>query len=562
MTAANAKEQLKTQLKNAISSAISGGELPQAELTDFIFDVPADRSHGDLASNIAMASARVFKKSPLQIANIIVSHLKLEGGLFDRCQVAGPGFINFFYSSSFYGQVLAEVQEQGEGYGKSDFGKNEKLLVEFVSANPTGPMHIGNARGGALGDCLASVLDAAGFAVSREFYINDAGNQLDKFAMSLDIRYCQLFMGDAAPELPEDSYHGEDITEHAKAYANLHGDALMKQSEEERRKALTDFALPKNIEKMKADLARYGVHFDRWFKESELYKSGEVDRLVALFKEKGITYEQDGALWYKATDFGADKDEVLIRSNGRPTYFLVDIAYHKNKFDRGFSQLIDCWGADHHGHVARMKTALSAIGEDGGKLHIVLYQLVNLVRDGETVRMSKRTGKAIQLGDLLDEVSRDAARFTFNMHEPNIAMDFDLGLAVKEDAQNPVYYVQYAHARICSIIRTLEADGIDCNHNCSQDQLALLQAPEEIDLIRYISIYPEEIVRSAKNYDPSVITKYTVNLATLFHKFYNSCRVKGKELPLMQARIQLCRATQTVLKNALNMFSISVPDRM
>lgn len=558
---AKAKEQLKEAIAKALHSAMETGALPQAEIPAYIFEIPADRSHGDWSCNAAMAGARAFRCAPGKIAQAILGNIDLAGTYFDRCETAGPGFINFFYNKQFYTDVLTAVATEKDLYGHSGFGSGQKVMVEFVSANPTGPMHIGNARGGAIGDCLSSVLDAAGFQVAREFYVNDAGNQLEKFGMSLDIRYRQLFEGENSPEMPEDSYHGDDIIAHAKAYADEHGEVLLNLSEEARRKALVDFALPKNVAKMQKDMARYGIHYDRWFFESELHKSGEVDEIVTLLKEKGLTYQAEGAVWYRATALGAEKDEVLIRANGKPTYFTVDIAYHRNKFKRGFARLIDCWGADHHGHVARMKTAMNAIGENGDMLEIVLFQLVNLVRNGEAVRMSKRTGKAIQLGDLLDEVSVDAARFTFNLHEPNIAMDFDLGLAVQEDAQNPVYYVQYAHARICSILRNLASDGVS-PRSCTEQELQLLSAPEETDLIRHLSAYPDEIVRAAKTLDSSILTKYIINLATLFHKFYNSCRVKGEAEALMQARISLCTATQTVLRNALTMFQISIPDSM
>lgn len=556
-----AKDQLTTILQAALKKAFAEGTLPEAQLPEFSFEVPADRAHGDWSCNIAMASARVFRNSPVKIASAIAENIDLTNTYFHRCEVAGPGFINFFYDAKFYAHTLMEIHNSGENYGKSNFGGGEKVLVEFVSANPTGPMHIGNARGGALGDCLSAVLQTAGFEVGKEFYVNDAGNQLEKLGLSLDIRYQQQLNPEKAPEMPEDSYHGEDIIEHVRHYIEEHGDSLLQVSEQERRKALTDYVLPKNVENMKNAMARYGIHYDRWFFESELHKSGAVAETVKILKDKNLAYEKDGAVWYKATALGGEKDEVIIRSNGNPTYFIVDVAYHRNKFARGFTRLINCWGADHHGHVARMKTAMDAVGENGDKLEVVLYQLVNLVRNGETVRMSKRTGKAIQLTDLLDEVSRDSVRFTFNTHEPNIAMDFDLDLAVKEDAQNPVYYVQYAHARICSILRNLAKDGIS-PRKCTEKELLLLTAPEETELIRHLSIYTDEIIRSATKLDPSVITKYVINLATLFHKFYNACRVKGEEESLMQARIFLCTATQSVIKNVLTMFNVSVPETM
>lgn len=555
-----AKFQLNDAIIAAVKAAQSAGSLPEAELPDFLIEVPADHAHGDWASNIAMAGARSFKMAPIKIAEIIIENLALEGTYFEKCATAGPGFINFFYKKSFYADVLLDVEKLGEKYGESDFGGGKKVNVEFVSANPTGPMHLGNARGGALGDCLASVLQTAGYKAYREFYVNDAGNQLEKLKLSLDIRYRELFE-ENAPEMPEDSYHGEDIIEHAKAYAAEHGDALMKLSEEERRQALADYALPINIAKMKADMARYGIEYDCWFHESELHKNGAVDRLIDYLKEKGYTYEADGATWYKATEFGGEKDEVIIRSNGLPTYFAVDVAYHLNKFERGFDKLIDCLGADHHGHMLRMKTGIDALGKNSDAFETLLYQFVNLIRDGEPVRMSKRTGKAIQLGDLLDEVSRDAARFMFNLHEPNITMDFDLDLAIKQDAQNPVYYVQYAHARICSILRNLEAEGIS-PRSCSAEELELLTAPEEIELIRWISSYTDEIIRSAEKLDPSIITKYSMNLATLFHKFYNACRVKIENEQLMQARLMLCISTRTTLRNVLNLLKVSAPDSM
>ncbi len=556
-----AREELKAAIISAVTSAISSNKLVEAEIPDFILEVPADSSHGDVSCNIAMAGARVFKASPQIIAKAVSESIELENTYFERCEVAGPGFLNFFYKRDFFADVLLDVLNLGEDYGKSDFGKGKKVNVEFVSANPTGPMHLGNARGGALGDCLASVLDTAGYSAYREFYVNDAGNQLEKLKLSLDIRYRQLFEGEAAPEMPEDSYHGEDIIEHVKEYAELHGDSLMSASEDRRREALADYVLPRNLAKMKADMAKYGITYDRWFHESELHASGAVQRVIEILRNNGHTYEKDGATWYAATKFGAEKDEVILRSNGLPTYFIVDVAYHLNKFERGFELLIDCWGSDHHGHVARMKAAIAAVGKNPDDLEIVLYQFVNLVRNGEQVRMSKRTGKAIQLGDLLEEVSCDAARFIFNLHEPNVTMDFDLDLAIKEDAQNPVYYVQYAHARICSILRNLEADGV-YPRECTADDFALLTANEELELIRFISGYTDEIIRSAEKLDPSIITKYVINAATLFHKFYNSCRVKNDNEKLMQARLNLCICAKTLIKNVLDLLKVSAPESM
>ncbi|MCI1955785.1 MAG: arginine--tRNA ligase [Oscillospiraceae bacterium] len=557
-----AAERLKEAIRTAMRKSMENGALPKAEIPDFTVEVPADRSHGDRAANAAMAAAKAFHLAPRKIAEAIAATIDLEGTCFDRCEIAGPGFLNFFLNRRFYVDVVKEILREGPKYGRSDWGKKRKVMVEFVSANPTGPMHMGNARGGALGDCLASVLDAAGFDVSREFYVNDAGNQILKFGRSLAARYLQIYKGGDAVEFPEDGYHGEDIKERAAEFAKIYGDKYVDAPEEERQKALVDFTLPKNIEKMKSDLEKYRIVYDTWFLESTLHNDGELDETIGILKDRGMTYEKDGALWYRATANGAEKDEVLIRRNGTPTYFAADIAYHRNKFvKRGFERVIDVWGADHHGHVARMKGAMDAIGLDGSKLDVVLIQLVRLVRGGEVVRMSKRTGKAIQLGDLLDEVPVDAARFYFNLREANSQMDFDLDLAVQQDSQNPVYYVQYAHARICSIVKKLAAEGIH-PRACTDEELALLTAPEETELIRHLSACTEEIIASARAYDPARMTRYVVTLATLFHKFYTACRVKDEGESLTAARLNLCLAAATVLKNVLSMFKITAPESM
>ena len=557
-----ATDQLRTAILEAAGRAVAAGELPAEPMPGFALEVPADRAHGDWATNAAMVSAKAFRLPPRKIAQLITENLVLDGTFFDRFEIAGPGFINFFLSARFYTAVLKDIAALGDAYGRSGYGKRRKVMVEFVSANPTGPMHMGNARGGALGDCLASVLDAAGYDVWREFYVNDAGNQIDKFGGSLSARYLQLFLGEDAVEFPEDGYHGDDIRESAKAFAQLYGDRYVHADPAEREKALVDYALPRNIEKMKADLRKYNIVYDEWFLESTLHNDGELTETIGILKDKGMTYEKDGALWYRATDFGAEKDEVLVRQNGNPTYFAADIAYHRNKFEkRGFERCIDIWGADHHGHVARMKGAMDAVGLDGGRLDVILMQLVRLMRGGEIVRMSKRTGKAIQLADLLDEVPVDAARFLFIMREPNSQMDFDLDLAVQQDAQNPVYYVQYANARIFSILKALAADGI-APRACRDEELALLKEPEEIELIRHLSAYTGEIIEAAKDYDPARITRYVITLATLFHKFYNACRVKGENESLTAARVNLCLAVSTVIRNVLAMFKISAPESM
>lgn len=555
-----AKEQIKNAVISAAENAMEKGELERADLTDFTIEVPANRDHGDYAVNSAMVWARAFHKAPRMIAEAIISNANFEGSYIKSAEIAGPGFINFFLKEDYYSDIITDVIEKKGDYGKSDYGRGKRVLVEFVSANPTGPMHIGNARGGALGDCLASVLETAGYYTEREFYINDAGNQINKFGLSLDLRYLQLYK--EGIEMPEDSYHGEDIINHAKAFAEIHGDSFVEKSEEERRKALVEFALPKNIEGLERDLGKYRITYDTWFKESTLHKNGETARIIELLKQSGHTYETDGALWFKATDFGCDKDFVLVRANGVPTYVVPDIAYHYNKLvTRGFDKAIDVLGADHHGYVPRLKGALTALGVDADKLDVVLMQMVRLVRDGEVIKASKRSGKAITLVTLLDEVPIDAARFFFNLREPNSHFDFDLDLAVNESNSNPVYYVQYAYARICSIIRNLEAEGVTLR-KCNAEELNKLTAPEEKELILHIAGLTGEIIASAKAYDPAKITHYVEELATKFHKFYSACRVKGEDEGLMMARLNLCSATATVIKNVLDLLKIEAPEKM
>lgn len=575
-TLTTAKNQLRSSIVNAINAAIEKEVLIKADIPEFIIEEPADRKNGDLATNAAMMGARAFRAAPIKIAQAITDNIKLENTFFEKCQVAGPGFINFFYSPMFYAQVLKDIEEEKDSYGSSDFGEGKKVMVEFVSANPTGPMHMGNARGGALGDCLAAVLNKAGYKAWREFYVNDAGNQIEKFACSLEARYLQLYNDNI--EFPEDGYQGGDITELAKEYADENGDKLAEVDSDTRRKALVDYALPKNIAKMQKDMAKYKINYDKWFFESELHNNGLVKEVVDILTQKGLTYEKEGAVWYKNKEVCTNillnqgktqdyidklelKDDVLIRQNGNPTYFAADIAYHKNKFDRGFETLIDVWGADHHGHVMRMKGAMDAIGYKGDNLQVVLMQLVKLVSGGQVVKMSKRTGKAIQLADLLDEVPVDSARFLFNTREANTQMDFDLDIAVQQDNQNPVYYVQYAHARICSILKALTEDNIT-PRTCTDEELMLLTQPEEKELINHLARFADEIVLAAKDYDPTKVTRYVTQTATLFHKFYNACRVKGVEEELMQARLNLCIAVKTVIKNVLDMFNITCPESM
>ena len=554
------KEEIKNIIKNAAINAMKDGSLPQAELCDFAIEVPANRSHGDYAVNAAMVWSKLFRKAPRMIAEDILSHADFSYSYIEKYEIAGPGFINLFLKQDYYADIVADVIDKKENYGRSNYGEGKRVLVEFVSANPTGPMHIGNARGGALGDCLAAVIDAAGYYTEREFYINDAGNQINKFGLSLDLRYLGLYKDGI--EMPEDSYHGEDIIAHAKAFAEIYGDSFLEKDEQTRRKALVEFALPKNIEGLERDLAKYRIKYDTWFKESTLHNNGETKRIIELLKQSGYTYENEDALWFKATQFGCDKDFVLVRANGVPTYVVPDIAYHYNKLvTRNFDKAIDILGADHHGYVPRLKAALTALGVDASRLDVVLMQMVRLVRDGEVIKASKRSGKAITLVTLLDEVPIDAARFFFNLREPNSHFDFDLDLAVNQSNSNPVYYVQYAYARICSIIRNLETEGIK-PANCTKEQLLLLNSPDEKELILHIAALTDEIIASAKSYDPTKMTHYVEELATKFHKFYSSCRVKGEDEDLMQARISLCTATATAIKNVLTLMKIDAPEKM
>ena len=554
------QDKLNEIIIAAVKSATAKGELPESDMPSFIIEKPSDKKNGDFSTNIAMAGARCYHKAPKMIAESIVNSLDLDGTLIDRAEIAGPGFINFYLSDDYYSRIVLDAVEQGENYGRSDYGNGKKMLVEFVSANPTGPMHIGNARGGAIGDCLASVLDAAGYYVQREFYINDAGNQIEKFATSLEVRYLQLCGKEI--EMPEDAYHGADITEHAKAFYKINGDKYADTESKERRDALVGYALPKNIDGLERDLKKYRIVYDKWFRESSLHNDGSVQKVINTLKEKGVTYEQDGALWFKASEFGNDKDIVLVRANGLPTYIVPDIAYHYNKLvTRGYDKAIDVLGADHHGYVPRMKAALTALGLDADRLDIVIMQMVRLVRDGETIKLSKRSGKAITLNTLLDEVPIDAARFFFNLREPNSHFDFDLELAAKQSSENPVYYVQYAHARICSILSKAKEQGFEMTIP-SVEELNALNSSEERELISHLANLTDEIISAAKGYDPANITHYVVELATLFHKFYNAQRVMVDDKKLMNARLYLCTAVKSTIKNILTMLKIDAPESM
>lgn len=577
-----AKQQVKETVMNALGRLVAEGKIEAVPLPAFNVERPADVSHGDFSCNAAMASAKALRNNPRAIGQMIADAAVLDGTVCEKIEVAGPGFLNFFISPLWFNETVGEVISSGSDYGKTELGKGKRVLVEFVSANPTGPMHIGNARGGALGDSLSSVLQFAGYEVEREFYVNDAGNQIEKFGKSLSIRYMQIADGNKADviasygdddvcrkifedeenfPMPEDVYKGVDIIEHAYNFYKINGDKFVNADEESRKSALVEYALPLNIDGLEKDLQKYRIVYDTWFRESSLHKSGAVKQIVDMLTEKGQTYEKDGAIWFKASDFGDDQDRVLVRANGIPTYFVPDIAYHYNKLvTRGFDKAIDILGADHHGYIARMKAALTALGVDANKLDIVIMQMVMLVRNGETVKLSKRSGKAITLSTLLDEVPIDAARFFFNLRDPNTHLEFDLELAIEESSNNPVFYVQYAHARICSILRRMEEEGTGYS-NIPVSELNF-NHPAELALIRHIAALPNCINEAAKDYNPSKITKYLCDLAQLFHKFYDNCKIKGEEENILQSRLSLCVATKTVFKNLLDLLKVDAPEKM
>ena len=576
-----AKQQVKETVMNALGRLVAEGKIEAVPLPAFNVERPADVSHGDFSCNAAMASAKALKSNPRAIGQMIAEAAILDGTAFEKIEVAGPGFLNFFISPAWFNETVGEVISSGSDYGKTELGKGKRVLVEFVSANPTGPMHIGNARGGALGDSLSSVLQYAGYEVEREFYVNDAGNQIEKFGKSLSIRYLQIadknnadiiasfgddvcagiFADEEHFPMPEDVYKGVDIIEHAYNFYKMHKDSFADADEETRKSALVEYALPLNIEGLERDLKKYRIVYDTWFRESTLHANGAVKQIVDMLTEKGQTYEKDGAIWFKASDFGDDQDRVLVRANGIPTYFVPDIAYHYNKLvTRGFDKAVDILGADHHGYIARMKAALTALGVDASKLDIVIMQMVMLVRNGETVKLSKRSGKAITLSTLLDEVPIDAARFFFNLRDPNTHLEFDLELAIEESSSNPVFYVQYAHARICSILRRMEEEGTGYR-NIPVSELNYSHSAE-LALIRHIAALPDCINEAAKDYNPSKITKYLCDLAQLFHKFYDNCKIKGEEDNTLQSRLSLCVATKTVFKNLLDLLKVDAPEKM
>ena len=574
----NAKDQAAALAMAAYQAAVADGTLPAAEVKTAPVEIPKDTANGDFTTTFALAASKALRQPPRNIAQALLDHMDLTGSYFASAEIAGPGFLNFRLNDSWYAAVCEAVEAEGTAYGTNDGLKGQKIMVEFVSANPTGPMHMGNARGGVLGDTLASVLTACGADVTREFYVNDAGHQIDKFAHSIEARYLQIIQGEENVPFPEDGYQGEDIKDLARAYYEKNGDKLVSAPEQERLDTLAQFGLSVNLPKMKTDLERYKIHYDNWFYESALHESGYVKETVDLLTERGWTYEKDGALWLRTADILRDhfrkqgkkeadiekldlKDDVLRRANGFYTYFAADIAYHRNKFAvRGFDRVINIWGADHHGHVARLKGALDAIGLDGDKLDIVLMQLVKLLRDGEVVRMSKRTGKAISLSDLLDEVSVDAARWYFNA-KPDTQMEFDLGLAVREDSENPIYYVEYAHARICSLLRTLGEENVSVPAQADVD-MSLLTGEAERALLKQIAQFSEVIKLAARDYDPSYINRYLQELAACFHRFYTACRIRGEEAAVRDARLKLADDTRIVLRNGLKLIGVEAPEKM
>jgi arginyl-tRNA synthetase len=575
----NAKDQVLDLTVSAYQKAAAEGLLPQDAAVTPSVEIPKDTANGDYTTTFCLAAAKALKKNPRQVAQILMDHMDLSGSYFTSVEMAGPGFLNFRLGNKWFRDTVACVEQEGAAYGCNDALKGQKIMVEFVSANPTGPMHMGNARGGVLGDTLASVLQKSGADVWREFYVNDAGNQIEKFAKSLEARYLQIIKGEDAVEFPEDGYHGDDIRELAQAFYDREGEKYLDCDQKTRHDALARFGLDNNIPKMQRDLARYGITYDQWFFESSLHESGYVADSVQALTDLGYTYEKDGALWLhtsrilaenlkKAGKSDADieklglKDDVLRRANGFYTYFAADIAYHRNKFAvRGFDKVINVWGADHHGHVARLKGAMDALGLDGEhRLDIVLMQLVKLVRDGEVVRMSKRTGKAISLTDLLDEIPVDACRYFFNA-KPETQMEFDLGLAVREDSENPVYYVQYAHARICTLLKALEAEGYTVPAAGEVD-FSLLSGEAEQALIKKIAAYSQVVRLAARDYDPSHINRYLTELAGDFHRFYTACRIKGEERPVLLARLKLADTARSVLKNAMTLIGCTAPEKM
>ncbi|MGL4283807.1 MAG: arginine--tRNA ligase [Eubacterium aggregans] len=556
------EEEIKGLIQKEVDQAVAAGDFNVEALPEIQLEVPREQEYGEYSTNIAMQLPKLARKAPKFIAEAILRHMDIDDSYVAEVDIAGPGFINFKLKPEWHYETVLEIEEMQEDYGKTQGNAGKTYNLEFVSANPTGPMHMGNARGGAIGDILAEIAAWTGYDVTREFYVNDAGNQIAKFGQSLDVRFRQL-LGENLP-FPEDCYQGKDIQVHMEEYIDVKGGAeacrvLLEMPEEERKAVFVEYALKKNLKKMHEDMNTYGVDYDVWFSEQSLYDDGEIEAALQTLKDRGTVYEEDGAVWFKTTDYGCEKDDVLIRQNGLPTYFMGDIAYHLNKLiTRGFDRSVNVWGADHHGHIARLKAAMEAAEVNPDRLHIVIMQLVRLVKDGEPVRMSKRKGKAIGLIELLDMVGVDAARVFFNLCSPDSHFDFDLDLAIQESNENPVFYVQYAHARICSILRQMEGNVTDV----ASANLTLLTDKEEMDLMEMLSDLPGAIVVAEDKNDPSRITRYAIDLASAFHTFYNACRVLVEDVALMKARLALVLSTRQVLKNVLGILGVEAPDHM
>ncbi|NLK52852.1 MAG: arginine--tRNA ligase [Syntrophomonadaceae bacterium] len=553
------RKNLEARLCEAAAKAQQAGRLTFDSLPSFILEVPREKQHGELATNLAMVLARPARMAPRKIAEILIEFFDPADTWVERMEIAGPGFINFFFGSGWLYLVPPEVAAQGERYGYQPPGQREKVQVEFVSANPTGLLHIGHARGAALGDTLANLLTAAGYQVTREFYINDAGNQIEKLGESLEARYLQA-LGQPVV-FPEDGYHGEDLMVTVQNFRQQHGNAYANDVSLTRREQLVQFALEEKLAAIRETLKHFGVEFEVWFSEQTLHNSGQVQQTLEELQHREYLYEKDGAWWFRSTDFGEEKDEVLVRRNGLPTYYAADIAYHRNKFARGFERVINLWGADHHGHIARMKGALAALGQDPERLEVILIQMVRLFQGGEQVRMSKRTGQYVTLEELLEEVGRDAARYFFVMRAPESHLDFDLDLAKAQTNENPVYYIQYAHARICSIFRQAEEAGITLPTMEATD-LERLQEPAELELLSKIAALPVEIQEAAEAREPHRLARYAHELASLFHSYYNAYRVLVEDLELRQARLILVQTVQMTLRSVLFILGINAPSRM
>ena len=551
------KEILAGAVLRAATAAMDEAILPKAELPPVLLETPPEKRFGDFATNFAMQAARSLKANPRKIAEAIVARLEMPW--LDRAEIAGPGFINFYLKPDWLYTLLQEILDQGEAYGNTTAGQRQKVQVEFVSANPTGPLHVGHGRGAAFGSALANLMQAAGYDVQKEFYINDAGNQIDNLAASVEARYLEL-LGQAVT-FPEDGYHGKDIVETAQRIIDNAGSRYLMMSPADRREVFKQIALDEKLLALREDLESFGVTFDEWFSERSLFEDDAVAAACRQLREKGHAYDKDGAFWLRSTDFGDDKDRVIIRDNGIPTYFASDIAYHDNKFRRGFETVINIWGADHHGYIPRMKAAVAALGYDPARLEVLVLQMVSLYQGGELVKMSKRTGQGVTLTELIEEVGRDAARYFFIMRSLDSQLDFDLDLAKSHSNDNPVYYVQYAHARIASIFRQMAEAGIAFDSR-AKAELKLLSTPFEQDLIRKLGDYPEEVSAAARDRAPHRIARFSHELAGLFHSFYNGCRVLGVEPELTIARLALVAATQRVLKHALSILGVDAPEKM